>query len=80
MDPKELTLYTLLCQKAFSPILDDNRSVWIHFIALVHKDYLTSGNINQDTKGKMVYFSRMKCNNIELASDKLVENGHSNCL
>ena len=35
----------------------------IVFIALVHKDYHTSGNIfyiNPDTKGKMVYCSRMK--------------------
>ena len=46
------------------------------FIALVHKDYHTSGNIfyiNQDTKDKMVYCSR-KLNNIrllEVASDKL---------
>ena len=49
----------------------------IVFIALVHKDYHTPGNIfyiNQDTKGKMVYCSRLKLNNfrlLELASDKL---------
>ena len=73
----QLTLYTLLCQMAFLRAKTISVCFGIVFIALVHKDYHTSGNIfyiNQDTKGKMVYCSRMKLNNlrlVELASDKL---------